>query len=101
MLQAQSVRELNLWQTRHEFAEKSSKIVPFGAPFFPYKMMIFWNTRTAEPLGFTQGLPFWRGAKHKTRISKLRDPCAIPLLLLGNHRPLCLHRANFRVTSPS
>jgi len=32
MLQAQSVRELNLWETRHEFAEKSSKIVPLDAP---------------------------------------------------------------------
>ena len=33
MLQAQFERELHLWQTRHEFAEKSSKIVPLGAPF--------------------------------------------------------------------
>ncbi len=41
MLQAQSVRELNLWQTRHEFAEKSSKIVPLGAPLFPIKMHVF------------------------------------------------------------
>jgi hypothetical protein len=35
MLQAQFERELHLWQTRHEFAEKSSKIVPLGAPVFP------------------------------------------------------------------
>ncbi len=41
MLQAQSVRELNLWQTRHEFAEKSSKIVPLGAPLFPNKNACF------------------------------------------------------------
>jgi hypothetical protein len=27
--------ELNLWQTCHEIVEKSSKIVPLGAPFFP------------------------------------------------------------------
>jgi hypothetical protein len=41
MLQAQSVRELNLWQTRHEFAEKNSKIVPLGAPLFPNKNACF------------------------------------------------------------
>jgi hypothetical protein len=32
MLQTQPCRELNLWQTGHEIAEKSSKIVPLGAP---------------------------------------------------------------------
>ena len=32
MLQAQSTREPNLWQTGHEIAEKSSKIVTLGAP---------------------------------------------------------------------
>lgn len=37
MLQAQRSRELGLWQTRHEIAEKSSKIVPLGAPLFPLK----------------------------------------------------------------
>jgi len=26
--------ELDLWQTSHEIAEKSSKIVPLGAPLF-------------------------------------------------------------------
>jgi hypothetical protein len=33
MLQAQSDRELNLWQPFHEIAKESSKIVPLGAPF--------------------------------------------------------------------
>jgi hypothetical protein len=32
MLQVQSSKDLNLWQTFHEIAEKSSKIVPLGAP---------------------------------------------------------------------
>ena len=32
-LQAQSRGKLNLWQTRHKLNEKSSKIVPLGAPF--------------------------------------------------------------------
>jgi hypothetical protein len=31
-LQAQSGRQLNLWQGCHKIAEKSSKIVPLGAP---------------------------------------------------------------------
>jgi hypothetical protein len=31
-LLAQSGREFDLWQACHQFAEKSSKIVPFGAP---------------------------------------------------------------------
>src|SRR5260370_37926614 len=35
MLQAQFERELHLWQTHHEFAKKSSKIVPLGSPFCP------------------------------------------------------------------
>jgi hypothetical protein len=33
MLQAQSSRELNVWQICHEIGEESSKIVPLGAPF--------------------------------------------------------------------
>jgi hypothetical protein len=41
MLQAQSVRELNLWQTRHEFAEKSSKSSPWAHHFSPIKMHVF------------------------------------------------------------
>jgi hypothetical protein len=36
MLQAQSSGKLNLWQGCHEIAEKSSKIVPLGAPLYPY-----------------------------------------------------------------
>ena len=32
MLQTQSSRELDLWQTGYENAEKSSKIVPLAAP---------------------------------------------------------------------
>jgi hypothetical protein len=32
-LLAQSGREFDLWQACHEFPEKSSKIVPLGAPF--------------------------------------------------------------------
>ena len=32
MLQVQSSKDLNLWQTFHEIAEKSSKIVSLGAP---------------------------------------------------------------------
>jgi hypothetical protein len=32
-LLAQSGREFDPWQACHEFAEKSSKIVPLGAPF--------------------------------------------------------------------
>ena len=36
-LLAQSGREFDLWQTCREFAEKSSKIVPLGAPaYFPW-----------------------------------------------------------------
>ena len=35
MLQVQSSKDLNLWQTFHEIAEKSSKIVPLGAPLAP------------------------------------------------------------------
>jgi|HubBroStandDraft_3_1064219.scaffolds.fasta_scaffold04976_8 hypothetical protein len=36
-LLAQSDREFDLWQACHEFAEKSSKIVPLGAPaYFPW-----------------------------------------------------------------
>jgi hypothetical protein len=35
VLQAQSSRELDLGQTLQEIAEKSSKIVPPGAPFLP------------------------------------------------------------------
>jgi hypothetical protein len=31
-LHAQSRRNINLWQVRREFSEKSSKIVPLGAP---------------------------------------------------------------------
>jgi hypothetical protein len=34
MLEAQSRRELNLWQTCDEVGKKSSNIVPLGAPFF-------------------------------------------------------------------
>lgn len=34
MLQAQSTWEFSLWQTCHEIAEKSSKIVALGAPLF-------------------------------------------------------------------
>jgi hypothetical protein len=33
MLQTQSSRGLDLRQTRHEIVEKSSKIIPLGAPF--------------------------------------------------------------------
>jgi hypothetical protein len=33
MLEAQYTREVKLWQTCHEIAEKSSKIVLLGAPF--------------------------------------------------------------------
>ena len=33
-LQIPSRRKLDLWQGCHEVAEKSSKIVPLGAPFF-------------------------------------------------------------------
>jgi hypothetical protein len=32
MLQAQSIRKVKLWQTCHEIAQKSFKIVPLGAP---------------------------------------------------------------------
>jgi hypothetical protein len=32
MLQAQSSRDLNLWQACQEIGKKSSKIVPLGAP---------------------------------------------------------------------
>jgi hypothetical protein len=39
MLQAQSSRELNLKQTCHEIAEKSSKIVPLGAPYLIFRSM--------------------------------------------------------------
>src|SRR6267142_5989590 len=31
--------ELNLWQTCHEIAEKSSKIVPPGAPLNPWPIL--------------------------------------------------------------
>ena len=34
MQQAQSGRKLNVWQTCREIAEKSSKIVPPGAPVY-------------------------------------------------------------------
>jgi len=32
MLLTQSSTELDLWQTRHENADKSSKVVPLAAP---------------------------------------------------------------------
>jgi hypothetical protein len=37
MLQAHSSKELNLWKTYHEIAEKGSKIVPLGAPLSKIK----------------------------------------------------------------
>ena len=57
MLQVQSSKDLNLWQTFHEIAEKSSKIVPLGAPpatcsfFFIYlQASIFSAHSSAEAL---------------------------------------------------
>jgi len=36
---------INLRQIPHEIVEKSSKIVPLGAPFFPIKTRVFENPR--------------------------------------------------------
>jgi hypothetical protein len=48
MLQTQSSRKRNLWQTCHEIAEKSSKIVPSGAPLFPVNIVKPWQVGLAE-----------------------------------------------------
>jgi len=39
MLRVQSSKDLNLWQTFHEIAEKSSEIVPLGAPLAPIYLL--------------------------------------------------------------
>jgi hypothetical protein len=56
MLQTQSSRELNLWQTCHEIAEKSSKIVPLGAPLLFQGKQVKSKETKNPPLQKPQGL---------------------------------------------
>jgi hypothetical protein len=48
------VGKLNLWQTCHKFGEKSSKIVPLGAPLLKPAV-----TFTYAAFALTSGTAFW------------------------------------------
>jgi hypothetical protein len=52
-LQIQASRKLDLRQSCHELTEKSSKIVPLGAPLFAGSVTVLqgWGKQTKQPTG--------------------------------------------------
>jgi putative endonuclease len=102
MLQAQFSRNLKVWQICYEIAEKGSKIVPLGAPFFiMFHVYVLRSETTGRHyVGYTSDLTQRLGQHNHgiTKSTKDRGPWRMLHDEDFNTRPEAVRRERFLKT---